>query len=135
MMGAGSAGKPMINLAAAIFRAEGVAPKIREFVTLRTCKLIGGVNPWGPDLRMLQNLKATPQEIGEIQNDSPVTGVDEEAALIMQACDEVTLNGAVQDPTLAKMRAKYNDQVCRAYLAVTCWYNLIIVTLLAIEYR
>ena len=124
MMGAGSVGRPMIELAAAIFRVEGVDPKIREFVTLRVCKLVGGVNPWGPNLRMLQNLKATPEEIEGIQNDGPVTGVNDEAALIMTACDEVTLKGAVQDPTLAAMMKRYDAQVVRAYIAVICWYNL-----------
>ena len=46
--GAGSVGRPMIELAAAIFQPEGVDPKIREFIVPSVCKLIGGVNPWGP---------------------------------------------------------------------------------------
>jgi hypothetical protein len=124
MLGAGTIGKPMIELARAVFRVDGVDPKIREFIFLRIAKLLGGVNPLGPNLRMLDNLKATKAEVGGIQNDGPVMGVDEEAALVLQACDEITTTGAVQDPTLARMKDRYSDEVCRKYIVVICWHNM-----------
>ena len=124
MLGAGPAGVEMTKLALAVFRIEGVDPKIREFICLRVCKLVGGVNPWGPNLRMLKNLKASPAEVEGLQNDGPVTGMDEEATLIMQACDELTVKGAIQDPTLAEMKERYSDEICRKYILTICWYNL-----------
>lgn len=124
MLGAGPVGRPMIELARAVFRIEGVDPKLREFICLRICKLVGGVNPWGPNLLMLHNLGAPAAEIDGIQNDGPVTGLDEEGTLIMQACDELTTIGAIQDLTLGAMRRRYTDELCRKYILVMSWYNM-----------
>ncbi|AQS89088.1 hypothetical protein AA103196_0203 [Ameyamaea chiangmaiensis NBRC 103196] len=123
MLGAGSLGVPIIELARAVFRVDGVDPKLREFICLRICKLLGGVNPWGPNLRMLDNLNASTAEKEGIQNDGPVTGMDEEAQLIIQATEELTLKGAISDPVLEAMRNRYSDEICRKYIAVMCWYN------------
>ncbi|WP_168711643.1 hypothetical protein [Sphingomonas sp. PAMC26645] len=123
MLGAGSLGVPIVELARAVFRVEGVDPKIREFIVLRICKLLGGVNPWGPNLRMLDNLHASEAEKEGIQNDGPVTGVDDEAKLILTATEELTLTGAVSDASLQAMRDRYSDETCRKYIAVMCWYN------------
>ena len=124
MLGTGPAGQAMIELARAVFRIEGVDPKLREFICLRVCKLAGGVNPWGPDLRMLENLKASPDEAEGLQNDGPVTGMDEEASPIMRACDGLTVKGAIQGPTLGEMKVRYGEEICRKYILVMCWYNM-----------
>lgn len=124
MLGAGLVGTDMIKLAKSVFRIPGVDPKIREFIVLRVAKHVGSVNPWGPNIRMLENLGATMAEIEGIQADGPVTGLDEEGTLIMQACDEVTLKGVIQDPTLAKMKKRYDNQTVLKYILVLCWYNM-----------
>lgn len=124
MLYAGPAGKEMIAMARAVFRIEDVEPKIREFICLRICKLVGGVNPWGPNIRMLENLGATKAEIEGIQNDGAVSGLDEEATLMMQACDELTTKGAIQDPTLRKLKDRYHDGLICKYILTMCWYNM-----------
>ncbi|KAJ9131067.1 hypothetical protein NKR23_g11891 [Pleurostoma richardsiae] len=55
---------------------------------------------------MLKNLGATEAEVKGLLSDGPVTGMDKEASLVMQACDEITLKGAIQDPTMKRMKEK-----------------------------
>jgi len=124
MLGAGPAGRAMIELARSVFRIEGVNEKYRQFINLRICKLVGGVNPWDPNIKMLENLKASKQEIDGVQADGPVTGLDEDAALIMRACEELTSMGAIQDPSLAKMKERFGDTLTLRYILVMCWYNM-----------
>ena len=124
MLSAGLVGTDMIKLAKAVFRIPHVDPKIREFICLRICKHVGGVNPWGPNFRMLENLGATEAEKEGLENDGPVTGMDEEATLIMQACDELTLKGCIADPTLAAMKKRYDNQTVVKYILVLSWYNM-----------
>jgi hypothetical protein len=123
MMGTG-VGRPMITLARAVFRVEGVDPKIREFVVLRIAKLLGGVNPWGPNLRMLDNLGATEAEKEGIQNDGPVSGLDEDATLVMRATEEISGTSGLQDATLTALKDRFGDHTARNYIAVICWYNM-----------
>jgi hypothetical protein len=124
MLGTGIVGKPMIELARSVFRVEGVDPKIREFVVLRIAKLLGGVNPWGPNLRMLDNLGASDAEKEAIQADGPVAGLDEDATLIMRATEEITVGAGLQDPTLRAMIDRFGNDVARRYIVVICWYNM-----------
>jgi hypothetical protein len=124
MLASGLVGTDMIKLAKSVFRIPGVDPKIREFIVLRIAKHVGGVNPWGPNLRMLENLKATEAEVKGILSDGPVTGMDDEASLIMQACDELTLKGCIQDPTMKRMKESYDrDTICK-YVLTLSWYNM-----------
>ncbi|EHY61236.1 hypothetical protein HRR83_009579 [Exophiala dermatitidis] len=124
MLAAGLVGTDMIKLAKSVFRIPGVNPKIREFIVLRVAKHVGGVNPWGPNLRMLENLDATEAEVQGILSDGPVTGMDEESSLIMRACDELTLQGCIQDPTMKRMKERYDrDTICK-YVLTLSWYNM-----------
>lgn len=124
MLGTGGIGRPLIELARAVFRVEGVDPKIREFICLRIAKLLGGVNPWGPNLRMLDNLGATDAEKQGIQNDGPVTGLDDDATLLMLATEQITSNTGLQDATLAALKERFGDDLTHRYIAVICWYNM-----------
>lgn len=124
MLAAGLVGTDMIKLAKAVFRIPGVDPKIREFIVLRIAHHVGGVNPWLPNLRMLENLQATDAEIKGIMADGAVTGMDEEASLIMQACDEMTLKGCIRDPTLKAMKERYDRNTVCKYILVLAWYNM-----------
>jgi len=39
----------------------------RQFINLQICKLVGGVNPWDPNIKMLENQKASKQEIDRVR--------------------------------------------------------------------
>ncbi|HEY9305195.1 MAG TPA: hypothetical protein VIO95_12965, partial [Mycobacterium sp.] len=93
-------------------------------ICLRIAKLLGGVNPWGPNLRMLDNLGATDAEKQGIQNDGAVTGLDDDATLVMLATEQITSNIGLQDTTLAALKERFGDDLTRRYIAVICWYNM-----------
>jgi hypothetical protein len=124
MLGTGIVGKPMIELARSVFRVDGVDPKIRQFINQRITKLLGGVNPWGPNLRMLDNLGATAAEKEAIQAGGPVTGLDEDATLVVRATEEITSDRGMQDPTLRALIERFGNDVARRYIVVICWYNM-----------
>lgn len=124
MAGMGDLFVPTAALAASVFRAKGVDPKLREFICLRTAKLMNCPHPWDPNVRLAANTGASPAEILALEADGPVTGLDEEALLIVRAVDEITLSGTLTDTTLGELRARYNDEMCRKYILVMSWYNL-----------
>ena len=126
MAGMGDLFVPTAALAASVFRADGIPKKHREFVCLRTAKLLNCPHPWDPNVRVALNTGASLGEIEALTVDGPVTGLDEEATLIVQGVDEMTLTGTLTDATLAAMRARYSDEICRKYVLIFSWYNLFV---------
>lgn len=124
MAGMGDLFVPTAVLAASVFRAEGIPKKHREFICLRTAKLLNCPHPWLPNVRVAQNTGATIEEIRALTIDGPVTDLDEESNLIVRGADETTLNGTLTDETLSAMRARYTDEICRKYVLIFAWYNL-----------
>ena len=124
MAGMGDLFVPTATLAASVFRADGVPKKYREFMALRTAKLLNCPHPWGPNVRIAQNVGASLEEVRALEVDGPVTELNEEGNLIVRAIDELTLTGTLGDDTLAAMRARYTDEICRKYVLMMSWYNL-----------
>lgn len=124
MAGMGDLFAPTAALAAAVFRTEGIEKKHREFIVLRTAKLLNCPHPWDPNVRVAQNTGATLDEIEALTVDGPVTGLDEESNLIVRGADEMTLTGTLTDQTLSELRARYSDEICRKFVLVFAWYNL-----------
>ncbi len=124
MAGAGGLFTPTAMLAASIFRVDGIPKKLREFICLRTAKLLDCPHPWDPNVRVAQNNGVSTDEILALQVDGPVTELDEEGNLIVRAVDEITLTGTLSDETLAALRARYSDETCRKYVLMMSWYNM-----------
>jgi len=124
MLAAILVGTDMIKLPKAVFRIPGVNPKIREFIFVRICKHVGGINPSGPNLRLLDNLGATKEEIEGLKSDGLVAGMDEEASLVMRAYGELTLKGRVGDKALRRMNERYDEQTVIKHILVCSWYNM-----------
>ena len=124
MAGMGDLFLPTAALAAAVFRAKGIEKKHREFICLRTAKLLNCPHPWDPNVRVAQNTGASLDEIEALTIDGPVTGLDEESNLIVRGVDEMTLTGTLTDQTLSELRARYSDEICRKYVLLFSWYNL-----------
>ena len=125
MAGTGDLFAPMTEFGAAIFRAEGVDPKLREFICLRVAKLLDSPYPWEPNKIQALNLKATQAEIDIVAADGPVTSLGAEPSLLLRAVDELTLKGQLSDSTLLALMERYDHQTCRKYLLVISWFNLI----------
>ncbi len=124
MAGMGDLFVPTATLAAAVFRADGIEKKHREFICLRTAKLLDCPHPWDPNVRLAQNNGASLDEIAALTVDGPVTELDEESNLIVRGVDEMTLTGTLTDQTLSELRARYSDEICRKFVLIYAWYNL-----------
>lgn len=64
------------------------------------------------------------EDILALEVDGPVAELDEEGNLIVRAIDELTLAGTLSDATLAALRFRYTDEICRKYVLMISWYNL-----------
>ena len=115
---------PTAVLVAAVFHAKGIDKKHREFIALRTAKLLNCPYPWNLNVRLAQNTGASPAEIEALTIDGPVTELDEESNLILRCVDEITMTGTLTDDTLSQMRARYSDEICRKYVLIFSWFNL-----------
>ena len=124
MAGMGDLFVPTATLAASVFRTKGIEKKHREFICLRTAKLLNCPHPWQPNVRLAQNTGASLEEIEALTVDGPVTGLDEESNLIVRGADEMTLTGTLTDETLSALRERYSDEICRKFVLVFAWYNL-----------
>lgn len=124
MAGLGDLFVPTAALAASVFRADGVPKQHREYMVLRVAKLLNCPHPWSPNVRVAQNTGVAVEEILALEVDGPVTELDEEGNLIVRAIDELTLAGTLSDATLAALRSRYTDEICRKYVLMISWYNL-----------
>ena len=122
--GTGELGKPIGALAGTIFRLSGIDAKLRQFIVLRVATLLNCPNLLGPNEQMARNLGASVGELEALRSDSPVKGLDDNGTLIMLATDELTTEGTLADKTLASLLGRYDNEVCRKYIMVICYYNM-----------
>ena len=93
------------NFVEALFSTDGIDPKMREVIALRSAKLLNCPYEWQANAAMAKDAGCTPAEIEVMASDGPVPGLDEGIMLILTAVDELTTAGTVTDATLAVMRA------------------------------
>lgn len=125
LAGTGNLFLPAAAFVKALFSTDGIDPKIRELIVLRSAKLLNCPYEWQANAAMAKNAGCTPAEIAAMARDGSVTGLGEEAMLILTAVDELTRDATVTDRTLAAMRARYSDELVRKYLLMIGWFNLL----------
>ena len=110
----------------ALFSTDGIDPKIRELIVLRSAKLLDCPYEWQANAAMAKNAGCTARrDRRDGLTDGPVTGLGDEITLVLTAVDELTRDATVTDRTLAAMRARYSDELVRKYLLMIGWFNLL----------
>ena len=125
LAGTGDLFFPAAAFVKALFSTEGIDPKTRELMVLRSAKLLNCPYEWQANAAMAKNAGCTPSEVEAMATDGPVTGLSEEITLILSAVDELTRDATLTDRTLAAMRACYDDELVRKYLLMIGWFNLL----------
>lgn len=123
--GTGDMMNGLIGLVQAVFQTEGIEPKLRELIILRTAKLLNCPYEWQANAVMAKNTGCTQQEIDAMAADGNPPGLDEQTSLVMRATDELTKDGTLTDATLQKMRESFDDVRCRKLVLVIAWFNLL----------
>ena len=114
-----------IGLVKAVFQAEGIDPKAREMIILRSAKILNSPYEWQANATMASNAGLSNDEIEAASTDGPVTGIDPEYVLLCKATDELSTTGTLTDQTLTEMLRKYRETVSRKYVLIIAWFNLL----------
>ena len=114
-----------IGLVKAIFKAQGIDPKTREMIILRTAKVLDSPYEWQANTQMAKNVGLSPNEIGAAASDGPVVGINPEYVLVCKATDELSTSGTLRDETLSELLDKYGETISRKIVLMIAWFNLL----------
>jgi len=121
----GDMAAPVLGFVRAVFTAEGVDPRLREILTLRTAWILSVPYEWEANVPMARNVGVTDADITSIATDGPVTGLDATANLICRATDEITNDVAVSDLTLQELLDVFGPTLTTKYILEISWFNLL----------
>ena len=121
----GDMAEAALGFVRAVFTAEGVDPRLREILTLRTAWILSVPYEWEANVPMARNVGVTDADIASIATDGPVTGLDATANLICRAADEITKDVAVSDITLQQMLDVLGPTLTTKYILEISWFNLL----------
>jgi len=113
------------GLVQAVFQAKDIDPRVRELIILRSAYPLACPYEWRANVVMAKNTGCTQDQIDAMTSDGPPTGLDEKTALVMLATDEMTKSGTLTDPTLQRLRDTYDDVICRKFVLIIAWFNLL----------
>ena len=123
--GTGDLHAAMLGLDKAVFQAEGIDPKARQIIILRSAKVMDAPYEWGVNVLMATNHGFTADDIDKVASDGPVAGIDPQYILLCKATDEMAATATLADETLEQLLQEYGDALCRKYVAVICWFSFI----------
>jgi hypothetical protein len=115
----------VLAMVGAVFKAEGIAPRLREIMVLRSAHLMNVPYELQANLVMARNVGLTRQEIEAIGKDGPVHGLDAEGTLICRATDELTEFATLTDETLRALVDRYGASVAAKLILAVGWFNLL----------
>ena len=125
LTGTGDCFKPVVELVEILFQTEGVDPKLREVITLRSAKRLNAPYEWQQNSKMALNVGLEQAVIDAIAADGPVTGLEPEYVLACAAADELSNKGTLTDGTLQALLERYGDVVTRKIILMIGYFNLL----------
>jgi alkylhydroperoxidase family enzyme len=114
-----------IGLVNAVFATKGIDPKNREMIILRTAKVLDCPYEWQANARFASNAGLSDDDIDAAAADGPVRGVDPDYVLLCRATDEMCTTGTLTDQTVTDMLRRYDATICRKYVLMLAWFNLL----------
>jgi 4-carboxymuconolactone decarboxylase len=115
----------VLAMVGAVFKAEGITPRVREIMVLRCAHLLNVPYERQANLVMARNVGLSSQEIEAIGEDGPVRGLDAEGMLICRATDELTELATLTDETLQALVDRYGKNVAAKLILAVGWFNLL----------
>lgn len=116
---------PSVGFIKAIFQANGIDPKIREVIMLRTAKVLNCPYEWQANVVLATNVGIGAGDIEALASDHAVTDLDPAYVLICAATDELSLGANVSDTTLSALLDTYGEVVTRKLILIIGWFNLL----------
>jgi alkylhydroperoxidase family enzyme len=116
----------LIGLVSAVFRTEGIDPRMREMIILRAAKILNSPYEWQANAKMAANAGLSVQEIKAAASDGPVLDINPDYVLICRATDELSSTSAtLSDDTLTALLERYGDTLTRKFVLLITWFNLL----------
>jgi alkylhydroperoxidase family enzyme len=108
-----------------IFTAQGVDPKLREIIILRTAYLTNCAYEWEANVVFARNVGLTDEHMALLCTEGPVSGLDPLSNLISRATDEITQQAAISDDALAQLLEQFGPAVTTKYILAISWFNML----------
>ena len=109
----------------AVFTAQGVDPKLREIIILRTAYLTNCAYEWEANVVFAKNVGLTDEQMALLCTEGPVTGLDPLSNLISRATDEITQQAAISDDALARLLERFGPSLTTKYITAISWFNML----------
>jgi len=114
-----------IGFVNAVFKVQDVNPKAREIIILRAAKILNAPYEWQANAKFASNVGLSENEIMAASVDGPVTSIDPEYVLLCKATDELSTTATLTDATLSEMLKRYDETLCRKFVLIISWFNLL----------
>jgi alkylhydroperoxidase family enzyme len=115
----------IVALIKGVFTAQGVDPKLRETIILRTAYLVDCAYEWEANVVFARNVGLTDEQMTLLCTDGPVTGLDPVSNLICRATDEITRHAAISDDALAQLLERFGPGITTKYIVAITWFNML----------
>jgi alkylhydroperoxidase family enzyme len=115
----------ILALIKAVFTAEGVDPKLREIIILRSAYLTDCAYEWEANVVFARNVGLSDEQIAVLCTAGPVTGLDPVSNLISRATDEITQQAAISDEALSQLLERFGPSITTKYLVAISWFNML----------
>lgn len=115
----------IVALIKEVFTAQGVDPKLREIIILRTAYLTDCAYEWEANEVFARNVGLTDEQIALLCTAGPVTGLDPVSTLISRATDEITQQVSLSDDTLAQLLERFGPSLTTKYILDISWFNML----------
>ena len=114
-----------LGLVKAVFAAEGVDPKLRQSIILRSATVLNVPYEWQANVPMSRNNGLTQAEIDAIGTPGSVEGLPPDYALVCTATDEMSTTGTLTDKTLRTLIESHGEVITRKLILMIAWFNLL----------
>jgi alkylhydroperoxidase family enzyme len=115
----------IVALIKGVFTSQGVDPKLREIIILRTAYLTNCAYEWEANVVFARDVGLTDEQIALLCTDGPVTGLDPLSNLISRATDEITQQVAISDDALAQLLERFGPSITTKYIVAITWFNML----------
>jgi hypothetical protein len=115
----------IVALIKGVFHAQGVDPKLREIIILRTAYLTNCAYEWEANVVFSRNVGLTDEQMALLCTNGPVTGLDPMSNLISRATDEITQQVALSDDALAQLLERFGPSITTKYILAISWFNML----------
>ncbi len=122
--GAPGAGRPFLQLGGAVL-SGALDVRRREIAVLRVAHATNASYEWAQHEQLARGAGVTRDEIRAIDQENPVTSLDEECNLICRVADEISRDVRLSDVALEAIIDRYGHRHAAELILLVSYYNMV----------